>query len=73
MDPRLVGVAIFVFRMWDAITDPIMGAISDNSRLKWGRRRPFIVIGSLLSAFAFPLIWMVSANGINTSFLHGLW
>jgi GPH family glycoside/pentoside/hexuronide:cation symporter len=46
--------------MWDAITDPIMGAISDNSRLKWGRRRPFIVIGSLLSAFAFPLIWMVS-------------
>ena len=36
----LVGVAQMVPRLWDAVTDPVMGHISDNTRGRWGRRRP---------------------------------
>ncbi len=58
LSPALIGVAIFIFRMWDAFTDPVMGAISDNARWKWGRRRPYLVIGSVLCALVFPLVWL---------------
>jgi GPH family glycoside/pentoside/hexuronide:cation symporter len=47
--PVLVGIAIFVGRCWDAITDPIVGYISDTTRSRWGRRRPY-VLGSVLPA-----------------------
>ena len=62
VDPRLIGIAMCVFRVWDSCTDPIVGSLSDNSRLKWGRRRPFMVLGSLLCAFVFPFIWMVNRS-----------
>ncbi len=59
VDPRLIGMATFIFRMWDAFTDPVMGYISDNSRTKWGRRRPWIILGAVLCGITFPLIWLV--------------
>lgn len=62
VDPRLIGIAMFVFRMWDAVTDPVMGAISDNTRSKWGRRKPYLVLGSILCAFVFPFVWMCSRD-----------
>lgn len=60
--PLLVAVALTIPRFWDAITDPIMGYISDNFRSRFGRRRPFIVLGSLLLALSFSAIWMVPRN-----------
>lgn len=59
INPTLIGVAMAVFRLWDAITDPFMGNISDNYRSRWGRRRPFIVLGGILCAITFPLMWMM--------------
>ncbi|MEX0326493.1 MAG: MFS transporter, partial [Puniceicoccaceae bacterium] len=38
VSPALIGTVMMVMRIWDAITDPIMGFISDNWRGKWGRR-----------------------------------
>lgn len=58
----LVGAALAVGRLWDAVTDPVMGAISDNSRTRWGRRRPWVMLGSLLCAVTFPLLWFVPAE-----------
>lgn len=55
----LVGVAQMVPRFWDAITDPIMGHISDNTRTPWGRRRPFILFGGFLVAATFVAMWAV--------------
>lgn len=55
----MVGVAQMVPRFWDAITDPIMGHLSDNTRGRWGRRRPYIFIGGLAVSVSFVLMWSV--------------
>lgn len=54
-----IGIVLALGRLWDAITDPVMGTLSDNSRLRWGRRRPFILLGSVLCAFAFAFMFWV--------------
>ena len=54
-----IGVALMVPRLWDAITDPIMGRISDNFHSRWGRRRPFIVAGAVSMGLCFIAIWYV--------------
>jgi len=57
VDPRLLGWALGLPRIWDALSDPLMGNISDNTRTRWGRRRPFMLIGAVLCAVMFALIW----------------
>lgn len=52
-----VALILMSLRLWDGIADPIMGWISDNTRTRWGRRRPYILIGAVLSALTYPLIW----------------
>jgi GPH family glycoside/pentoside/hexuronide:cation symporter len=59
MSPLLFGLAMTIPRVIDAFTDPVMGAISDNFRSRWGRRRPFILAGALLSGVCFAAIWFV--------------
>lgn len=54
-----VGIVLAIPLLWDAITDPIMGNISDNFRSKYGRRRPFIFIGAILMGLTFASIWMI--------------
>jgi GPH family glycoside/pentoside/hexuronide:cation symporter len=62
IDARLIGLAVGVPRLWDAIVDPLIGNISDNSRLKWGRRKPFIFIGAVLTGLMCMLMWMPPVN-----------
>ena len=49
VDPWLVGLALTLIRIYDAISDPITGWISDNFRSKFGRRRPFILVAGVLA------------------------
>jgi GPH family glycoside/pentoside/hexuronide:cation symporter len=60
MDPLLAGILTGLPRFFDAITDPIMGFITDNTRSKWGRRRPYIVVGAILSGVFFALLWQLN-------------
>lgn len=59
LSPALVGWAPAIFRIWDGIIDPVMGNISDNCRSRFGRRKPFLYVGTVACAIAFPLIWIV--------------
>ncbi len=52
-----VAIILMSLRLWDAVADPVMGWISDNTRTRWGRRRPWILIGGVLSGLTYPLIW----------------
>ncbi|MDR1280932.1 MAG: MFS transporter [Opitutaceae bacterium] len=60
LDSMLVGWAISIPRFIDMITDPLMGNISDNCRSRFGRRRPFILAGGILTALAFGISYMAS-------------
>jgi len=59
VQPRLVAAAIFLGRSWDYINDPLIGYISDRTRTRWGRRRPFLLFGWLPFALAFIMMWWV--------------
>lgn len=58
LSPLLIGIAAAIPRFVDAFTDPLMGSISDNTRSKWGRRRPYMIVGVILCALCFPFIWL---------------
>ena len=58
VDPRLVSWVMGGSRIWDAVTDPVMGSVSDNTRSRWGRRRPWIVLGAFFSCITFASIWL---------------
>ncbi|MFY0608654.1 MAG: MFS transporter [Cyclobacteriaceae bacterium] len=62
MDPFLAGLLGGLPRIFDALTDPIMGFISDNTKSRWGRRRPYIFIGAILSGIFFALLWQMDEN-----------
>ncbi|MFZ9011415.1 MAG: MFS transporter [Anaerohalosphaeraceae bacterium] len=59
LDPILAGVAMFVSIFWDAVTDPIMGHISDNTRSRFGKRHPFILLGGVSMAVSFYFLWQI--------------
>ena len=59
MDPVLVGLIAAIPRAFDAISDPMVGYLSDNTRTRWGRRRPYIFSGALLSGLVFALMWQL--------------
>lgn len=66
MDPVLAGLLGGIPRIYDAITDPIMGYISDNTTSKWGRRRPYIFIGAITSGLLFAALWQLHTENSQT-------
>jgi glycoside/pentoside/hexuronide:cation symporter, GPH family len=60
MDPFLAGLLGGLPRFFDAITDPIMGYISDNTKSRFGRRKPYIFIGAILSGTLFAVLWQLN-------------
>ncbi|MGD9510417.1 MAG: MFS transporter [Geminicoccaceae bacterium] len=54
-----LGAILVLPRLWEALSDPVVGHLSDNARTRWGRRRPFILIGGLAVALGFVAIWWV--------------
>ena len=58
VSPILLGYVFAIARLWDTVTDPLMGYLSDRTRSRFGKRKPYILVGAVMSAFSFWLIWM---------------
>jgi len=53
----LAGAVLAIAVAWDAVTDLLMGEISDRTRLRWGRRRPWVAVGSPLASIFFIVLF----------------
>ena len=54
-----LGVILIIPRLWDALSDPIIGHLSDNTRTRLGRRRPYLLLGGILVAVFFVVMWWI--------------
>jgi glycoside/pentoside/hexuronide:cation symporter, GPH family len=76
VSPLLVTTVVSAMRFIDALTDPLAGSLSDNSRSRFGRRKPFLVAGALACAITLPIVWWVptglSEHGYFLYFLCSL-
>jgi len=54
-----LGVILIIPRLWDALSDPVIGHISDNTRTRFGRRRPYLLLGGILVALFFVAMWWI--------------
>ncbi|NNM21685.1 MAG: MFS transporter [Gammaproteobacteria bacterium] len=73
INPVLWGILFFVPRLVDAVTDPFMGFISDNTRSRWGRRRPYIFVGAIIAGLSFIVMWQLyPENGELYNFTYFL-
>ncbi len=59
LSPVAAGSVLAIGRIWDAVNDPLIGYLSDNTRTRWGRRYPWIVLGALPFGLTFFLTWVV--------------
>jgi GPH family glycoside/pentoside/hexuronide:cation symporter len=67
------GVLFFLPRAYDAVLDPIMGFISDNTRSRWGRRRPYVLAGAVLMGVSFIAMWQLHrSDGLSHNFWYFL-
>jgi GPH family glycoside/pentoside/hexuronide:cation symporter len=65
------GVIYLFPRLFDAFLDPIMGYISDNTKSKYGRRRPYVIIGGIITGFAFIMMWQLyKVAGVDYNFAY---
>ncbi len=55
--PAFIGSMFFVAKLWDAFNDLFMGMIVDNTRSRWGKFVPWLVIGTLINAFVFITVF----------------
>ena len=67
------GIVYFLPRVLDAVTDPIIGFISDNTRSRFGRRRQYVITGAVIMGVAFSIMWQLYAeNTVNYNFTYFL-
>jgi GPH family glycoside/pentoside/hexuronide:cation symporter len=66
--PGLISTALGIKIFVDAVSDALFGWISDNTRSRWGRRRPFILVGGVLAGIGLPLMFAVGRGWSDTEY-----
>jgi GPH family glycoside/pentoside/hexuronide:cation symporter len=66
IEPAIAGLLAAIPRFFDALSDPIMGFITDNTTSRWGRRRPYIFVGAILAAILFVIQWQMFEDNSST-------
>ncbi|HSV96071.1 MAG TPA: glycoside-pentoside-hexuronide (GPH):cation symporter [Spirochaetota bacterium] len=57
ISPALAGIVFLISKIWDASIDPIIGVLTDRTRTRFGRRRPYFLAGVVLVSLAFSMLW----------------
>ncbi len=57
VDPALVGTALLVGKLWDAVSDPMAGWLSDRTKSRFGRRKVYLYFGAIPLGISFALLW----------------
>lgn len=78
VDPMFVAVLFMAARIWDAFNDPFMGMVVDNTRSRWGKFRPWILVGTLLNAVVLVLLYLdvdlpASQYAVYVAIMYLLW
>ncbi|MGE4606007.1 MAG: MFS transporter [Myxococcota bacterium] len=60
--PGAMGTVFMIARLWDAVTDPIAGQLSDRTSTRWGRRRPWMVAATMPILITLVMIWAPPAS-----------
>jgi Na+/melibiose symporter-like transporter len=69
----LTGLAIFLSVLWDAVSDPMIGAWSDRLDTRWGRRHPMLVVGALPLALSFVMLFQPIESVVGTQWPLFAW
>lgn len=64
---KQAGIIVMVSTVWDAITDPVMGVVTDRTRSKRGKHRPYLLIGIPIMMLSYSLMWNSYGFGTNTT------
>ena len=59
VDPLVAGAIISGAKLYDTFTDPLMGAITDSTKSRWGRRRPYLLAGGVLCGASVLMLFAV--------------
>jgi len=65
VNPAWVGTALMMNRLLDALSDPFFGWISDNTRTRWGRRRPYLLFGGIVAGLGLPVLFLFISPSWN--------
>ncbi|MBN2157640.1 MAG: MFS transporter [Candidatus Lokiarchaeota archaeon] len=72
LDLELAGIMLIIYGVWNAINDPLIGYLMDKKKTRWGRRIPYIIVGTIPLTIGFILLWIVPWKSTNLIFIHGL-
>lgn len=67
--PAAIGLMLLITKLFDAVTDPVMGAIADRTRTRWGRYRPYLLFASVPWGITMVLVFSAPAQLSDTGLL----
>ena len=70
--PALAGTIFLVSKIWDAVSDPIMGYITDRTRSRWGSKRPYLLFGAVPLGVVMALLFFAPNLAPNMKFAYGM-